>query len=278
MSGQEIEVSAIVTTYQGDNPEFVRLAVESFLTQSHPVGELLLVLDGPIEGENRSVVDDLAASDARVRVIGLAENKGPSTARNAGIDEARGEYVLLLDSDDLAHETRVERQLAFMRDANADVVGSFYEVIDEAGEVWERRTLPCTSESIRRNLWLVNPIAPSMMMARTEVLREHRFPPAIRYGEDYDLCIRLLQQGYVVLNQPEYLTQFRTNRGFTDRRRGWIPFKADLNIRLRGVGLCPFYLRPLVIFPALALVGVRLLPPSIIAQLYRVRSLLRFGK
>jgi LmbE family N-acetylglucosaminyl deacetylase/GT2 family glycosyltransferase len=96
--------SVIIPSYQ--HAQYIRDAVDSALAQTVPV-EVIVVDDGSTD----DTVAQLASYDERVTVIRLPHG-GPSVARNAGIDAARGEFVMLLDADDFIMPNKVERQLA----------------------------------------------------------------------------------------------------------------------------------------------------------------------
>lgn len=96
--------SIVIPSYQ--HAAYIRDAVDSALAQTVPV-EVIVVDDGSTD----DTVGRLASYDERVTVIRLP-HKGPSVARNAGIDAARAEFAMLLDADDVIEPNKVERQVA----------------------------------------------------------------------------------------------------------------------------------------------------------------------
>lgn len=97
-----MKLSVIVPVYQVEKS--LRCCVESILDQSFSDYELLLVDDGSTDGSS-ALCDELAAGDARIKVM-HKQNGGLSSARNAGLDIAQGDYVAFVDSDDyLVEET-----------------------------------------------------------------------------------------------------------------------------------------------------------------------------
>jgi len=77
----------------------VRAALSSVLDHTLAQVEIICIDDGSTDG-SAQVLETLAAGDSRVKVVSLGSNHGASTARNAGIERARGDYVFFLDSDD----------------------------------------------------------------------------------------------------------------------------------------------------------------------------------
>jgi len=110
------KVSIIVPVYNAE--KFLRPCVDSLISQTLQDIEVILVNDGSTDGSG-ALCDNYAAADNRVRVI-HSPNKGVSNARNLGIEMARGEYIMFVDSDDwvdknscaeawqMAHEGKID--------------------------------------------------------------------------------------------------------------------------------------------------------------------------
>jgi glycosyltransferase involved in cell wall biosynthesis len=90
----------VVTACHNAAP-FVGETVQSVLAQSHPAVEHVVVDDASTDGSREVVRRYAAAHPGRVRLVCVDSNRGPSHARNAGVAEARGEYLFFLDADDL---------------------------------------------------------------------------------------------------------------------------------------------------------------------------------
>ena len=131
-------VSIIVPTF--NRVHFLPRAVDSALAQSHGDVEVLVVDDGSSDN-TQEVVRDLYNKDSRVRYI-FQKNQGVSAARNAGLRAARGEFLALLDSDDVWKPWKLEIQLACLEQApHLGMVWSDMEAIDPSGRVTHERYL-----------------------------------------------------------------------------------------------------------------------------------------
>ena len=97
-------ISVIVPVYNVE--KFLNQCVDSILAQTYKNFELILVDDGS-KDKSGDICDDYAEKDPRIRVF-HKENGGVSSARNCGLDNARGEYVCFVDSDDWVHNTYIE--------------------------------------------------------------------------------------------------------------------------------------------------------------------------
>ena len=91
--------SIITPAYNAE--QYIRDCVASLKLQNHADWEMVIIDDGSVDGTAR-LVADFAAVDSRVRLLSKT-NGGVSSARNAGLDAARGRYVIFLDSDDGGH-------------------------------------------------------------------------------------------------------------------------------------------------------------------------------
>lgn len=109
-------ISVIIPVYKVEG--YLTACVESVLNQTYRNIEVILVDDGSPDSCPR-MCDDFSTRDSRIRVI-HKENGGLSSARNAGIDAARGEYLAFLDSDDLWTPVFLERLHAALTEADAD--------------------------------------------------------------------------------------------------------------------------------------------------------------
>lgn len=128
---QDILVSVIVPVYQVE--EYLARCVDSILSQTYGNLEVILVDDGSKDASGR-ICDDYARKDPRVRVI-HKENGGLSSARNAGIDVARGDYLEFVDSDDWLEPDGVAVMLTAARSHGVKVVvGGRWDVSAKTGD------------------------------------------------------------------------------------------------------------------------------------------------
>ena len=120
-------ISIIVPVYMVE--QYLNRCVNSIINQTYGNLEILLVDDGSLD-DCPSMCDIWAKKDERIKVI-HKKNGGLSDARNKGIDEATGEYLLFVDSDDYLEEDACEKLLCTMKKTDADfVVGVIREIRD----------------------------------------------------------------------------------------------------------------------------------------------------
>ena len=125
-------ISIIVPVYKAER--VLTKCVDSVLAQTFASWELLLIDDGSPDGSG-ALCDDYAGQDDRVRVFHKT-NGGVSTARNLGMEEARGEYILFIDADDWIEPHTCETLLRALEEAGADSAGCAHWNIRPGGEKW----------------------------------------------------------------------------------------------------------------------------------------------
>lgn len=126
-----MQLSVIVCVYNAG--EYLNASVESILAQNCEGLEVILVDDGSTDGSGESC-DAWAAREARVKVL-HKPNGGVSSARNAGLNAATGEFVTFVDADDTVEPEAYAAALAAAHKGNCQVVGHGYRVIDQDGAV-----------------------------------------------------------------------------------------------------------------------------------------------
>lgn len=122
------KISIVVPVYKVE--KYIQRCVDSILGQTFQDFELILVDDGSPDG-CPAICDEYAAMDSRIRVI-HKENGGLSSARNAGIDTAQGEYLFFVDSDDVIHPDCLRILEQCIRTSGAQIaIGEFMRFAGE---------------------------------------------------------------------------------------------------------------------------------------------------
>ena len=133
------EISVIGPVYRAE--AFLRKCTESILTQSFQDLELLLIDDGSPD-ESGALCDQIAQTDSRVRVF-HKENGGVSSARNLGMDQAKGTYLAFADSDDWLAPDALKTMYEALKAAGADTAGgAHYRVEVDGRQETEPGALP----------------------------------------------------------------------------------------------------------------------------------------
>lgn len=198
MSDKTPTISIIVPVYKAE--AYVRECVDSILTQSFADFELLLVDDGSPDNSG-AICDGYAEKDARIRVI-HKQNGGVSSARNAGLDAAKGEYIVFIDSDDYVKEKFLRSMLTAADEKNTLVIAD-YQPFTEKGP--EKRSFPkeflvdchaktASAQNFRDLVFDFRVFPPYCKLYRRDVIEKNglRFNTDIRSAEDFDFNMRYI--------------------------------------------------------------------------------------
>jgi glycosyltransferase involved in cell wall biosynthesis len=120
-------VSIITPVYNAG--KFVNSTIESVLSQTYANWEMLLVNDGSRDN-SAAIISEYVKKDNRIKLYSQ-ENAGSAAARNNGIKRAEGQYIALLDADDLWDANFLESQLALLKKHNTSLVYASHRRIDE---------------------------------------------------------------------------------------------------------------------------------------------------
>ena len=171
------EISIIVPVYQVE--KYLNECIDSILAQTFTDFELILVDDG--SPDNCPALCDAAAKrDSRVRVI-HKQNGGVSTARNAGLDAAQGNWIAFVDSDDTAAPEYLEKMHKAVLETGADFAICSSQCIDEMGKTLaggEHRLLNefLPQEEVLRRMVVSDFQVPWNKLYRRKLLENLRYP------------------------------------------------------------------------------------------------------
>ena len=198
-------LSILITSYNVER--YIARAVASARAQTGVRCEIVVVDDASTDG-TWEIVQSLRGDD--MQCLRLTANRGPGAARNAGLALARGEWIAVLDGDDVFLPGRLARCLA--RVGEADLVVDDLQTVHEV----DGTTAPMLGARLKTPLTLASFIEGNSQfldgytlgylkpILRRSFLESHaiRYPEDIRIGEDYILMLRLLAAGARVAVEP----------------------------------------------------------------------------
>ncbi len=205
-------------------------AIGSAQRQTLTDWELILVDDASVD-DSVAIAQGLAETDPRIRVLVQPRNQGPAAARNRALDAARGDWVAIVDSDDVMQPLRLERLLARARRQGAEIVADNQLVCSADLAPVSRFLTPAVAERLARldlerfidsgrlysrwpDLGVLKPMVRRALIARTGA----RYDESLRIAEDFHFVVMLMAAGAELHLEPEPLYLYRKHAGSISHR------------------------------------------------------------
>lgn len=197
-------ISIIMAAYNAEKT--IGHSISSVLDQTYPNFELLVVNDCSTDGTEK-LVESFAAKDSRVRLISNEKNSGVSYTRKHGLEEAKGEWIAILDSDDAWAPEKLEKQIALQEKTNADLLFTGSTFVDADGQPisWY---LAAPAEVTYRRLLKQNILSNSSALVRKELYAKH-YASGDGMHEDFAIWLSILQEGRKAYGVDEPLLIYR---------------------------------------------------------------------
>ena len=197
-------VSVVMPAYNAER--FIKETISSVISQTYTDWELIVIDDCSLDS-TCAVVEALAAEDDRIRLIKNEQNIGVADTRNKGFDLCRGDYVALLDSDDVWFSDKLERQVELAKQTGADIIYCSYKMIDELGAAVCDDFI--VAEKVDFESCLVkSEISCSTVLLSCKIVDSYRFEKSF-YHEDLVLWLQLLRDGYIARGVVDVLAAYR---------------------------------------------------------------------
>lgn len=206
---ENIAISVIVPVYGVE--KFIERCARSIFGQTMTDGvEFIFVNDCATDRSLEvltAIIDEYPPLSSQIKIINHLCNRGLAAARKTGLEAARGEYILNLDSDDYFERDMLEVMYKAAKDTNADVVVSDYFMTTKKGDRYQECPLYDTWEAILRSIitpWRYGnkTIGPSVWnkLIRRNLYTDHSIIPieGINYGEDFIISMQILYYADVI--------------------------------------------------------------------------------
>lgn len=205
------KVSVIMAAYNAE--KYIEEAIRSVLNQTLPDFELIVINDG---SEDQTLNAIKSISDERIVIINQ-DNSGAANARNSGLRSSKGEYIAILDADDIALPDRLKKQVDFL-DASPEygIVGSNACVIDKDGVFVTNTNQALDWQSIRLKL-PASPFIHSTVMFRSSLISTIGLYPDITTSEDALFFLKISKISKMI-NLEDCLINYRLLPSALSRR------------------------------------------------------------
>lgn len=226
--------SVLMSVYCKEKAPYLQASIESVMAQTVKTNDFVLVCDGPLTKELDAVIDGAVEKYGDIiHVVRLEQNQGLKNALNCGLPLCKNDLIARMDSDDICHESRCQRQIkCFAEDPELGIVSGTVEEFEGSVEnVVSVKSLPVTCREIVRYAKTRSPFNHPAVMYRKSLVQKVGGYPGPELYEDYALWVNLLSAGVKGYNIPETLVYMRVDNGLYSRRGGWSYFKKAVAFR-----------------------------------------------
>lgn len=204
--------------YYKENPEFLDESIASVLAQTVLTNDFVIVCDGPLSDDLNAVLEKYSKAYNFINVVRLEKNFGVGAASQYGLSFIKNEVFAKMDSDDVCHEARMEKELNIINSGFDVVGGAIAEFINDKSNVVGIRMPPENHNDIVIFSKKRNPVNNvTIMYKKSQVIEAGGYLNA-NYLEDYTLDIKLIQAGRKFYNIQEVLVYVRTSKSQMKRR------------------------------------------------------------
>lgn len=199
----------VVTPVYNPSPEVLQDTIASVRRQTFPDWEFVLVDDASPNPAVRDVLQSAARADRRIRVIERAQNGHIVEATNDGLGVASGEYVVLLDHDDILTPNALERVAAHVG-PRVDYLYSDEDKVDEYGRNFDHFAKPPWSpERLLGQMYTCH-----LSVLRTSLVRQVGcFRKGFEGSQDHDIVLRVTEAAREIVHIPDVLYHWRLVSG-----------------------------------------------------------------
>ncbi|MCQ2326180.1 MAG: glycosyltransferase [Bacteroidales bacterium] len=197
-------ISIITPCYNAER--FIVDTIESVLSQTYTNWEMLIVDDCSTD-KSAEIIKSYEQKDNRIHYYKTEKGSGsPSKPRNIGIDNAKGEYIAFLDSDDMWLTDKLEKQYNYMKRNNVEFVYSNYEKIDYKG-TRSNRLVYTRKKTGYKDMLKLNSVPCLTSMLSRNLVGDKRFKKIL--NEDFEFWLQILKTGVVAYNINEVTSLYR---------------------------------------------------------------------
>lgn len=221
--------SVIIPAYNCSNT--ITETVQSALNQSYNNLEIIIINDCSTDN-TLSVIENLAKKNRNIKIINQNINLGVAKTRNNGFDHANGDYIALLDADDIWFPSKTEKQIEYIKSNSIDLCCTSYSFIDKNG-IDIKKPYYVPKEITFEKLLSENVIGCSSVIMKREIIDNIRMSNKYSH-EDYAFWLDILKNGYTASGMNEILMKYRSyiesrsGNKYNSAKNRWIIYRDFL--------------------------------------------------
>lgn len=229
----DAKVTVLMLVYNAE--KYIREAIDSVLNQTFEDFELLIILESRTSDLSKDIIKTYI--DKRIRLIENKKSMNLSELRNKGLRLTKGEYIAIMDADDISYPNRLKVQYEYMeKNPDVGIVGSWNDVIDDVGKAVEFWNADRSSEDIYYILNFRNCLTHCSILFRKDlVMNNGGYNENMNLSEDYELYNRIskiarihqIQQPLVKWRRHHNSIGFRKRNELIERANGVVTHNLE---------------------------------------------------
>lgn len=233
MDSKHSLISIIIPVFQVE--VYIERCIKSIINQTYKNIEIILVDDGSTD-KSGDICDKYSLIDNRIKVHHI-KNGGVSKARQFGIKQSTGEYIVFVDSDDYIPNNSISLMNEYRTKNNLDIVIGAFNICNDSSNKYIpiKNEIINQEEYIKRLLLHKSNPGPCGKLYKKKLFSDNSFPPLIK-GEDYlmnlDIALNIKSVGYI--NSPVYFYYQRDNSVIHLHKTN-LAYEKEYNILARNI-------------------------------------------
>lgn len=241
----DINIVVLMSVYKNDNPEHLKLSIDSILNQTYQDFLILVGVDGSVGEDLGRTLQHYQDTEPKVRVFWFPVNRGLTAVLNNLLEEGKKlqpKYFARMDTDDISKTDRFEKQVAYLEaHPELDVIGGAIEEMEYDGKLNGKViNYPLTHDECFRFFATRNPLAhPAVMFNAKFFDKVESYNASFKKNQDTELWYRAFKAGCKFGNLKDIVLTFRVSKDMYKRRGGAKFAKEVLDLRKeinRGLG------------------------------------------
>ncbi len=199
------KVSVLMTCYNAS--KYIEFSIKSILFQSYKNWELIII-DDFSNDDTVQIIKKI--KNTKIKLFTLKKHIGRTNALNYGLKKVKGNFIAILDADDISLKDRLEKQIKFLKkNKKLELVGTWFQLINKKGQKIKTIKSSINLISIKKKMQYKNIIGHSTIMFRKEILRKIKnYPKNFIYMQDYAFILKVLKE-YKIGVLPKVLVKAR---------------------------------------------------------------------
>ncbi len=264
-----IKFSVILPIYKKTNYKIFKKSFESVLRQSLLPNEILIIFDGPVNGNIKKMIDNKKKIYKFIKILNFPSNNGLGKVLKIAVNKASYNYIMRCDSDDVSLKNRFEDQIDFLKkNKEIDVLGSNIIEINDKQD-FSIKKLPEKNNDLKKYSLFRNPINhSSVIFKKNKIINSGNYID-MPYFEDYYLWLRVLKSGGKFHNIQKNLVLMGVDNNYYNRRSGFkyfINYFKFLN-KIRKDKIISYFI---YILNLMLRIHIVYLPKNIIKKVYNI--------